>query len=147
MGDRCAGAFRSLVVWAVVASTAASGCALRQGAGGAAARGPGAVQARLDSYPLGTDLRVRLRGGERVSGVLVWIDRETLSIESAPPQPPRVIPRSLVTDVSEYTSGDHKVATALVVAGLLVLGYLIYVLVAHGDELGCGPCLPTPSAR
>jgi hypothetical protein len=137
---------RRALVWLLVFSTGLSGCALRRDA--ATAPSPAAspsVQARLDAYPSGTPVRLGLAGGERVEGVLIWVDPETVSIETARDTAPRVIPRASVVEVSDRTTAEHRVRTAkswaviglAAAATVVFLGYILALAgcAASGD---CG---------
>ena len=71
-----------------------------------------AVQARLDAYPSGTRVRLGLTGGERVEGVLMWVDAESVSVETTSGAAPRVIARTAIVEASAATTTENKVAFA-----------------------------------
>ena len=104
---------RALVVWILVFSTGLSGCAMRRDAAVVSApEAASAVQARLDGYPSGTQVRLGLTGGESVVGVLLWVDAESVSVETAPGAAPRVIARTSIVEASTPTTAGHQVRTA-----------------------------------
>lgn len=120
---------RALVAWILVFSTGLSGCAARRDAAVVSAPEPAsAVQARLDGYPSGTRMRLGLAGGERVEGVLLWADADSVSLETAPGAPPRVIARTSIVEASTPTTVEHQVRTAsswamtAVVTAVAILG-------------------------
>lgn len=121
---------RALVVWILVFSTGLSGCAMRRDAAVVSApEATSAVQARLDGYPSGTQVRLGLVGGEHVEGVLVWADAESVSLETAPGAPPRVIARTSIVEASTTTTAGHRVRTAKswAVVGLVVAATVVFV--------------------
>jgi len=133
---------RALVVWLLVFSTGLSGCAMRRDAGVVAApEAASAVQARLDAYPSGTRVRLGLTGGERVEGVLMWADAESVSLETAPGAVPRVIARTAIVEASAATTAEHKVRTASswAMTGVIAAAVGAFVLVL----IGFGHCALT----
>lgn len=136
---------RRLVAWLLVFSTALSGCALRRDPTVAPSPDAGlSLQAQIDAYPSGTRVRLGLRGGERIDGVLMWVDAESVSLETAPGATPRVIPRSSIVAVTTATTAEHRVRTAsswalavtAVAATVVFLGYII-ALANCGARGGC----------
>ena len=129
---------RALVVWLLVFATGLPGCAMRRDAGVVPApEAASAVQARLDAYPSGTRVRLGLTGGERVEGVLMWVDAESVSLETTSGAAPRVIARTAIVEASAATTTENKVRTAssravigtlAVVAGAIALMWIAHIV-------------------
>jgi len=119
-------AWRSCLVWILVVSTALSGCALRREARVTGVYAP-AAEVNLGVYPAGTPVRLRLTNGERVEGVLVSNEADTVSVELKAGEPPRVIAHASIAEVSvgevskpgrlERLPGAAKVALVPVAVG------------------------------
>jgi hypothetical protein len=85
---------------------------------------PEQIEARLASYPLASRLHIRLVSGERVDGVLLFLDRGTITIASDHDEPAREIALVSIAEVSSYTTAGHKTQWAMVWAGVALLTYL-----------------------
>lgn len=121
----------------IVLLVAFTGCALRSGSPDAYPT-PQRAQERLDSYPLGTLVDVRLEDGEHVKGTLVWVDTESVSVEVNAAEAARVIPRASIVDVSEFTTADYSARnTAYWILTGLALGLIVMVIVAHATCTNC----------
>jgi len=121
----------------IVLLVAFTGCALR-GNSAEMHPTPQRAQERLDSYPLGTLVDVRLQSGEQVRGTLVWVDSESVSVEVNAAEAARVIPRASIVDVSEYTTAGHKARNIgyWILVGV-PLALIVMVIVAHATCTNC----------
>lgn len=121
----------------IVVLVAFTGCALRSGSPDAYPA-PQRAQERIDSYPLGTLVDVRLEDGEHVKGTLVWADTESVSVEVNTAEAARVIPRASIVDVSEYTTAGHKARNVgyWILIGV-PLALIVMVIVAHATCTNC----------
>jgi carotenoid cleavage dioxygenase-like enzyme len=109
-----------------------SGCALRSGSRVDYST-PQQVQQRLDAYALGTIVQVRLESGERVKGMLMWVDTEYVKVEVKPGETYQLA-RASIVEMSEYTTRERRVGDALMIA----TGVITLVLVLWAMWLGGG---------
>ena len=136
MASTCLVAWRSCLVWVLVVSTALSGCALRRDARVVGVYAP-AAEVNLGVYPPGTPLRLRLTSGERVEGVLVSVEADTVLVESKAGEPARVVAQASIAEVSVgEVSKPGRAAGATVLYATLVVAavYLFYYLIGKACE-------------
>jgi hypothetical protein len=143
------GGWRSCLVWVLVASTALSGCALHRDAKVVGVYAP-AADVNLGVYPAGTPVRLRLTSGERVEGVLVSVEADTVSVELKAGEPARAIAQTSIAEVSVgevvkpgLLAGQPAAVKVLVGVPLFAVAswgaaWLFYYLVGKACGDGCG---------
>jgi len=143
-------AWRPCLVWMLVVSTALSGCALRREARVTGVYAP-AAEVNLGVYPAGTPVRLRLTNGERVEGVLVSSEADTVSVEQKAGEPPRVIAHASIAEVSvgevskpgrleRLPAGGILVVVALGAAAAWAVVWTAYWLLGKACESSDGSC-------
>lgn len=91
----------------------------------------------LGVYPPGTPLRLRLTSGERVEGVLVSVEADTVSVQSTPGEPARVVAQASIAEVSvgEVAKPGRAAGLQVLYVILAVAGvYLFYYLMGRACE-------------